>query len=367
MILLLACSGASDVKDPVEKSGLAILGYESHELDSITRDVIATGQDGLKVPLDLEFNPEAPGELWVVNQKDDSVTILFDAGTDAQTSTHIIDPYALHFMDAVTAIAFGATGTFGTTQESRNNYGQGQGNDFMGPTLWSSDLEIFGQSNPEAIEYLTELFGFYTDLGSHLDMLHESPLAMGMAWSHDNVYWVYDGFNESIYRYDFQEDHGIGYDDHSDGIMARWVEGEIGYVEGTPSHLEYEQSTGFLYIADTENGVVRILDTNSGEQGDNLPKAEPGTKHYTWVGADMWTFVDGELHGLGKPSGLALTENHLFVTDAATGNLFAFDLEGNLVDWVNPNMARIAGVEAVSDEELWLVDADRNQVVRLTP
>ena len=367
MILLLACIGAEDVNEP-EPKGLAVLGQDSHDLEAITRDVVATGQDGLKVPLDLEFNPEVPGELWIVNQKDDSVTILFDAGTDAQTSTHIIDPYAVHFMDAVSAIAFGAPGTFGTTQESDNPYGtKNEGDYFMGPTLWSSDLEIFGHSNPEAVEYLTELFGFYADLGSHLDMLHESPYAMGMAWSHDNVYWVYDGWNRSIYRYDFQEDHGVGYDDHSDGIMYRWVEGQVGYVEGTPSHLEYEQATGYLYIADTENNVIRVLDTNTGSEGSNLPKAEPGTTHKTWEGADMWTLIDGAEHGMGAPSGLALTDEHLFVTDAPTGNLMAFDLEGDLVDWVNPNMARIAGIEAVSDEELWLVDADRNQVVRLTP
>ena len=61
--------------------------------------------------------------------------------------------------------------------ESRNTYNdQGLGDDFMGPTLWTSDPEIFGY-NPDAVEYLSDLFGMPVDLGSHIDMLHESPSA----------------------------------------------------------------------------------------------------------------------------------------------------------------------------------------------
>lgn len=368
MLLLLACIGSDDIKEQPELGGLDVLGNEANSADALNLEVMATSADGLNVPLDLEFNPEVAGELWIVNQEDDSVTILFDAGTDAQTSTHIIDPYALHFMDEVSAIAFGAPGTFGTAQESRNTYnGSGQRNEFMGPTLWSSDLEIFGTSNPDAVEYLSDLYGMYVDLGSHLDMLHESPLAMGMAWSHDNVYWVYDGYNLAIYKYDFQEDHGIGYDDHSDGIMERWVEGEVGYVKGVPSHLEFDQDTGFLYIADTANNLVRVLDTNTGEKGARITTQEPGTKHYAWDNADMWTLVDGATFGIGQPSGLARVGELLFVTDASTGNVFAFDLDGELVDWAPTGLERVAGIHAVSETELWLVDANANTVVRLTP
>ena len=49
---------------------------------------------------------------------------------------------------------------------------------------------------------------------THYDMLHESPLCMGIA--HDpevatpfgNVYWAFDGLNGTLMRYDFQEPHG---------------------------------------------------------------------------------------------------------------------------------------------------------------
>src|SRR5690606_3474583 len=103
-------------------------------------------------------------------------------------------------------------------------------NDFMGPTLWSADLDIYAQTNPAAVDFL----GF--DLGSHLDMLHESPLCMGIAWVSDNVYFTFDGLTGSISRYDFVEDHGAGFDDHSDGIVERFVDAGVSRVEGVPSH-----------------------------------------------------------------------------------------------------------------------------------
>ena len=37
-------------------------------------------------------------------------------------------------------------------------------------------------------------------------MLHESPLGMGIAHDHDNVYWYNDGFYNELVRYDFQQD-----------------------------------------------------------------------------------------------------------------------------------------------------------------
>ena len=39
----------------------------------------------------------------------------------------------------------------------------------------------------------------------------------GIAADSAKVYWVMDGHNGNICRYDFVEDHGPGYDDHSAG------------------------------------------------------------------------------------------------------------------------------------------------------
>jgi len=202
-IVLVSCNdkgGDEDEEDEVEEElpGVGALGHETHSLDNVQLTVVGTEDDGLNVPRDLDFNPDyGLGQLWVVNRDDDSVSIFFDPDTDAQESDHRIDPFAMHFMEEVSSISFGAPTwsesdelTFGTCQESRNTYnGQQAPNGFMGPTLWTADLDWFAESNPAAVEYLSELFGFHVDLGSHLDMLHESPFCMGIEWGGtDNHY-----------------------------------------------------------------------------------------------------------------------------------------------------------------------------------
>lgn len=367
-LLAVGCKpAADDVTSSTPAGGLDLLGNGAGDVSDRLAEV-GGRSDGLDQPQDLAFNPEVADELWVVNKADDSTSIFDAAGTPGQASTHIVDPYALHFMDRVSSIAFGAPGTFATCQDSRNTYnGQTEGNNFMGPTLWSSDREIFGFSNPEAVEYLTELFGFYADLGSHLDMLHESPNCVGITWDHDNVYWVFDGFHGSINRYDFQVDHGVGYDDHSDGIIARWVEGEVERVNGVVSHLELDHESGLLYIADTGNNRIAVLDTNSGERGRTLPAMEPGTDHHAWDGGELTTLVDGAALGMEQPAGLELIDGVLLVTDAGTGFVHAFDLEGNELDRADTGRGSgaLAGLSARSLDDLWLVDAAANKVLRL--
>ena len=102
-------------------------------------------------------------------------------------------------------------------------------------------------------------------LGTHIDMLHMSPLCMGIAWDGAaNVYWTFDGGNKSIVKYDFKLDHGMGNDDHSDGEIFRYVKGQLGYEKKVPSHLFYAPESKTLYIADAANG--RIVQNRRVEQ-----------------------------------------------------------------------------------------------------
>src|SRR5690606_38485909 len=102
---------------------------------------------------------------------------------------------------------------------------------------------------------------------SHLDMLHNSPNGVGIAWDHDNVYWLFDGFHESITRYDFRNDHGLGGEDHRDGIIRRYVEGEVSYVPEVTAGMEIDHATGLLYFSDPGNARIAVLDTTSGAPG----------------------------------------------------------------------------------------------------
>jgi sugar lactone lactonase YvrE len=202
------------------------------------------------------------------------------------------------------------------------------------------------------------------DLGSHLDMLHDTPLCMGIAWEDDRVYWTFDGW-DSLSRQDFKDDHGPGYDDHSDGEILRYVEGEVERLEDVPSHLAYDPTSQLLYVADTGNGRIAVLDTTTGTMGERLPQvdATPYPVHNRMDDAVITTFYRGELE---EPSGLALYDGYVWVSDHATGLIAAYDMKGTAVDWVNVEPG-IMGIAFGPDGSLYYANAETNEVVRMRP
>src|SRR5262249_41028970 len=146
--------------------------------------------------------------------------------------------------------------------------------DFMGPVLWSSDLTIFAKKDPHG-------------LGSHLDMLHDSPNCMGIAHQEANVYWTFDGVSGSISKYDFKQDNGIGNDDHSDGTTYRSVKAQRRRPRGAQSHMVFRPEDKMLYVADSGNHRVAKLDTTSGKQGAPLPTKEPQAVYRSWDDAPI--------------------------------------------------------------------------------
>jgi hypothetical protein len=357
-------AGCGRPEEDEKPTGIPALGNGTHSLDEVEIDVIATEDDGLNGPRDLEFNPDVPGELWVVNQHDDSTTTIFDAGTDAQETLHLIDPFALHFMEEVSSISFSPGLKFGTCQESNNTYnGQAPGNDFMGPTLWSADFDIYAKTNPLAVQAV----GY--DLGSHLDMLHESPNCMGIAWEVDNVYWTFDGQLGHISRFDFQEDHGPGFDDHSDGIIVHYTDVSVERVEGVPSHIQYDHDRAMLFVADTGN--ARILEVDPSTIGEEQPLAgiEPGVKLSAVEGATVREVVASGEHYLEAPSGLALHDDLVFVTDNATSTIQVFDRDGNEVDYLETELpaGSLMGLRVDDEGHIWVTDFVGNRVLRFRP
>ena len=355
-----------------------------------------------------------------------SVTVYFgldfSVADDGHRTRHIIDPWGIHHMASVTSMAFGAhhqphrdapsdaggpgdARAFATCHESRNQFkGYRDPNDFMGPNLWSGqlgpepdpDYDFFGQSFPVAVQIAQDncLAGCdagdtaceascaLRDPGSHLDMLHESPNCMGIAWERDNVYWVMDGCgghqieggvagpcNElgDIVRYDFMHDHGPGRSDHSEGVIDRYAVGVVEYVPGVPSHMKLDHEAGLLFVVDSGHDRVLVVDIDAGERGEPLPSREGAVEHSAWVGADVKTFVDGAEYGMQLPSGLALYGEHVLVTDNALGKIFAFDRGGYLVDELDLELGAgaLMGIDVAADGSLVGVDAVRHQVWRL--
>ena len=341
------------------RTGIGVLGYSSHSLDDVDWEVIGVAEDGLNRPTALQVNPARPNELWVVNYRDDSVVVFFDFNTPEQRSRKFIDPYSIHFMNSPTSISFAPNGLFATCQDSDNG-----GDYFMGPTLWTSDFDIFAQSNPDAVAYLSG-----RDLGSHLDMLHESPHCMGVAWESENQYWVFEGETSSIAKVDFREDHGPGFDDHSDGVTWRYAVGEVSRMEGFPSHLIYDQETQKLYIADTGNQRIGVLDTRFGEQRlSPMPAIEEGTQLLLVnEGPQIESLVpEGTFRG---PTGLAMYDGVLYVSDTAKGRITAVDpLSGEILDWLDTGIDSpgLMGITFDDQGNLYAVDGLEDRVLRFS-
>jgi DNA-binding beta-propeller fold protein YncE len=355
--LALACTDGGGTDDSASgPAGLAVLGSGTNSLASVLLETWATDADGLNVPRDVEFNPDS-GNLWVVNYLDDSVVILEGPGTDGQTSVkHGDSSDSNHFLAKPSSLAFNDIGGVATAhEEDERTQGSGPNSspeDFMGPTLWTSNEDDFRASH-----------------SSHLDMMHNSPNAAGIAWEVDNRFWVFDGYHNSITMYDFHADHQLGGTDHTDGELLRYVEDEVGYVSDVPAHVAFDHDTSLLYIADTANNRIAVLDTTTGEKGSRVPNNYDGGTQYYMDDADLSTLIEGADFDMERPSGLELHDGMLWVTDNATGAILAFDLDGGLIDWLDTELPDgcLMGIALDDDGDLWFVDAVENEVVRIQP
>jgi len=335
-------------------------------------EVVLDGDDGLDTPRDLKFHPERD-ELWVLNRygldlgsqysylDGASVTVLEDPAADRDAETYA-DFHAYHFMDESSSIAFGAalySGSsevnFATCQESVNDYGGStNGDDFMGMTLWSSDLDVFAAVNQS-----------WAIGGSHLDMLHQTPLCVGTAWEGENVYWAFDGDAGDLVRYDFAEDHDAGGTYHEDGLVRRYSEIDLVRVPDVSGHLVIDHDGGWIYAADTGNGRVVRMDIYGGEAvGDLAPWGERLAEYTEWEGATIEVVVED----LSAPSGLYLDGARLFISDFGTGEIIAFDLDAGVeLGRMETDADGIMGVTIGPEGYLWYVDAHAETLTRVLP
>ncbi len=285
----------------------------------------------------LDFHPERD-ELWVAlrefptdepceqfqatqagcQELEGSVAVITGAATETPKGKIMKDINAWHFMRRPTGLSFGEGDLFATCGEARTGNYEDDTADFMGPTLWSADPEIFAQDPGAGLN------------GSHMDMLHLTPFCMGIEHEVNNVYWTFNGQVGAIERYDFAEDHGPGHEDHSDGTLQRFIVGQVKRVEDVPSHLAYDAATGFVYIADTGNARVLRLDPSTAKPAQKLPAYEAMVDSREYDGADLVEIVPPGR--VAVPSGLVLHGGALYVSDPSTSRIYAFDLQGKLLN-----------------------------------
>lgn len=350
LLAFVACNNGSDVTTPTTPDvGLPVLGDGAHDLSGVqVREVVTSD---LTWPRDLAFHPDQD-ELWVVNRTTDSITIVSDPQGTASTF-HARDASGNHFLAQPSALAFNRAGNFATSHEEHElTQGNYTPEDFMGPTLWDGNSSTFDGGH-----------------SSHLDMLHNSPDGAGIAWERRNVFWVFDGWHDALARYDFAEDHGRGGSDHTDGVIRRFAEGDVRFVPDVVSHLSFDRDTDLLYVADSGNNRIAVLDTNTGSLGGALSPNYDGCEQRSVTGGSISTLVDGAAAGLSMPSGLELHDGLLWVTDTDTSTIYAFDLDGNVVDYLETGWpaGTLGGIAFDSDGDLWAVDQLEDLVVEISP
>lgn len=348
-------SGEGEGEGEPTPAGIPLLGNYQHTPDAVDMTVISQPADQLATPRDVAFNPLAPNELWIVNRATNSVAICLDPGTASQQFFAPTGFGADHFLVQPSAIAFGNNGFFASIHETDDQTQGSDGTpaDFMGPTLWPSNRAEYEGGH-----------------ASHYDMLHNSPNGMGIAWQRDNVYWVFDGYHSAITMYDFNGDHGPGGADHSDGIVRRYVEGEVTWYENVPSHMVFHPTQPhLLLVADSGNNRIAVLDTTSGTPGAEIFPNYDGSDQSSVNGATITTLIDGASVGMGIPSGLTLYGDIILVSDAGNSVIWAFTLEGELVDWLETGLPGGSTMGTAIDQNghLFFADATSNQVWRIAP
>ncbi|KAA3637355.1 MAG: T9SS C-terminal target domain-containing protein, partial [Bacteroidetes bacterium] len=311
----------------------------------------------LDKPTDLDFFPIlGKDELWVVNQRTEneggSTLTIADATSGAPSDFwERVDGNAWHFMSLPTGIAFSPENfNFGTSPGVKD--ANHDGGTFTGPTLWSSDPEIYAQPSGGN--------------GSHLDMLHGSPFSMGIAHEIDNVFWVYDDWNKDIVRYDFVEDHGPGNDYHGDATVRRYGNMGIDADGNVPNHMILDKATGWLYFVDNGNDRVVRMDINTGS-GSSIPEInEPLAEHSSMSGFNYELVIDT---GLDKPCGIEIFENRLLVGDYATGDIIIYDMDNDFVELgrVPTGAFGLTGIKVGPDGNIWCVNREQEKLMVVEP
>lgn len=318
-------------------------------------EVIGSSSDEINNPTDLDFHPVLTDyQVWVVNKGTEgsggSTVTFWNAGQAGQTSEWKQDGNAWHFMSLPTGIAFSENTNFATSpgvKDANHN-----GGTFTGPTLWSSDMSIYGEESGGN--------------GSHIDMLHQSPFSMGIAAWKENAFFVFCDYHGYVHMYDFQQDHGPGNSDHSDGKVWEYLDFDIAMInDDLPSHLVYDKTSNYLYTIDAGNGRIIRMNPESGEVTGTFPHPnEPLAEANEIEGTDWIEIVNS---GLIEPVGIDVIDNYMLVSDHATGEIIIYDVStvpAVELKRLETGRTGLMGIKIGPDGLIWFVDQDEDELVR---
>lgn len=323
-----------------------------------TFEEIAGSLDRISNPQDLDFHPSRSNELWVINKgvnaTGGSTVTISNTGTSNQTTEWRQDGNAWHFMALPSAISFSKTNDNFATSANILDANR-QGGSFTGPSLWSSDMEIYAQDPGPGLN------------GSHLDMLHGSPYGLGIESDEGNAFWVFDSYNGHICWYDFAEDHGPGHSNHDDGVIYRYEEMVVSRdPSGIPSHIVEDDVTATLFVCDPVNSRILWMNTLSGSIDGTLPLInELLASHQRMKNVEWGVFTDINLK---KPCGIEIIDDILYVSDYDTGEIIAYNKESKQeLRRISTGDRGIMGLKADANGVLYYVNSEKNHVSRVIP
>lgn len=351
--------------------GVTILGNAGSTVSSLKLVVVADSKAGLTAPSDIAINPLKPSDLYVVNHGDNSAVVLqLDASGKVSKASLRAALGGDHFMPTPTAIAFAPNGFFATIHDINTPTQEQTPADFMGPTLWTQTWFDGGH-------------------GSHMDMLHNSPSGIGIAWVHGNAYVVNDGAHGSLTVYDFRNDHNYGGADHSDGVTLRYADGLLERVEGVPAGVIFDKASNTAYAVDsghnrivsvdlgldflTKSGFDYISIKNTSYKVNRIlePNYDGSIQRYV-DGPVLKSVVNGAAAGLSTPAGIALHNDVLYVSDYSNSQILAFSKEGVLLDKLSladvlpeAKNAALGGIEFDAKGNLYITDLLNSRLYRL--
>ncbi len=288
--------------------------------------ILASSSNSLSSPVDLDFYPNQlsrPYELWILNQgtsaSGGSTVIVSDANKSTRTTKYVKDGNAWHFMAMASAIAFGDSLWVTSADILDANRQSGK---YTGPTLWPGNLSIYGIVGNPSTQFVN---------GSHLDMIHQSPYSKGVAFERDLVYWVMDGYEGNLKRYDFVQPHQPGGEDHSAGKVRVYSDFKFTKHLTLPSHIVIDASKNYLYGCDPVGKRIFRVDITSGSYSGsgNKINGESLAEYSKYTGLLMKDIVTS---GLTSPVGIDVYGDRLIVTDNGTDEIIIYDIANNYVE-----------------------------------
>lgn len=341
--------------EPAIRSGAELLVAFDDAGEVLLPDLItiADASDNLIRPNDVAFSTARENELWIINERNEqiggSTVMIRNPGDSNQYFDDRVDGNAWHFMSLPTALAWSDNGNWASSPGVKD--ANHMGGTFTGPTLWSGDLNIYARPSGGN--------------GSHLDMLHGSPYSMGIEAETGNIFWVFDGWNEQLVKYDFKRDHGPGNAYHGDGEVYRYTDIELTRHPSIPSHMRFDDRREWLYICETaKNRIIRVKAATA-IAGQDLPLInEDLAVHREMKGAVMEVFAD---RGLTAPCGIEIYNGTVYVTDNESGEIIAFEEStGKEIVRIDTGNSGLTGI-CFGNGHLWFVNKPKNLLVRIDP